>query len=65
MPRLRGGIVARRLGRPADARTRLTAARRLLETEDPFRLLLFGGGFAGDALAQLCDAELRACEAAA
>jgi chemotaxis protein methyltransferase CheR len=65
MPRLRGGIVARRLGRLEAAGIRLAAARPLLEAEDAFRLLLFGGGFAADALARLCDAELRACEAAA
>lgn len=65
MPRLNLGLRARRDGDLATARRDLTEALRLLEHEEPARLLLFGGGFRREALRALCWAELQACERAA
>ena len=57
------GLVAKR---SADcghdqARVRLRA-RRFWLREDASRILLFGGGFTRETLAEFCRAELRACE---
>lgn len=60
MPRLHLGLLARRAGDRDAARRELTQALLLLESEDPSRLLLFGGGFQRDALVALCRAELAA-----
>jgi chemotaxis protein methyltransferase CheR len=65
MPRLRRGLLARRAGRLGEARESLSQALDLLQREDTSRLLLFGGGFTRSSLSALCQAELRACEAAA
>ncbi|MBL9037549.1 MAG: methyltransferase domain-containing protein [Archangium sp.] len=60
MPRLHLGILARRTGDSVLARRELEQALILLAREDASRLLLFGGGFAREALMQLCRTELRA-----
>jgi chemotaxis protein methyltransferase CheR len=62
MSRLRCGLLARRASRFAEARTHLGAALEALSTASSDDLLLFAGGFSGDALIELCRAELRACE---
>jgi chemotaxis protein methyltransferase CheR len=59
MPRLHLGLMARRAGDLDGARKELGQALQLLQREDSSRLLLFGGGFARDALISLCCAELR------
>lgn len=60
MPRLHLGLLARRAGDARSARREIEQALDLLVREDPSRILLFGGGFTREALAQLCRAELRA-----
>ena len=60
MPRLHLGLLARRGGELEVARRELARAHALLKTEEPSRLLLFGGGFGRDALVALCQAELAA-----
>lgn len=62
MPRLRLGLLFRRLGQRETARKALTSAASLLEREDSSRLLFFGGGFGRDALLGLCRSEMRALE---
>ena len=61
MPRLHLGLMARRAGEHSTARRELGEALALLWREDASRLLLFGGGFAREALIALCRAELVAC----
>lgn len=61
MPRLHLGLMAQRRGDGASARGELRRALVLLAHEDPARVLLFGGGFSRDSLAQLCRSALRAC----
>lgn len=61
MPRLHAGLLARRAGQRELAQRELTRALVLLEREDVTRLLLFGGGFARDALMALCRSALAAC----
>lgn len=61
MPHLHLGLLAKRAGDRATARRELRRALTLLAQEDATRLLLFGGGFNGDALAQFCRAQLRSC----
>jgi chemotaxis protein methyltransferase CheR len=61
MPHVHLGLLERRAGRLAQARTELSRALALLPGEDPSRILLFGGGFGRDALAALCQSELRLC----
>jgi chemotaxis protein methyltransferase CheR len=61
MPRLHLGLLQRRAGRLGDARDSLAQALALLPSEDPSRILLFGGGFGRDALVALCRSELRRC----
>jgi chemotaxis protein methyltransferase CheR len=58
MPRLHLGLMARRAGDWDGARRELGHALLLLEREEAARLLLFGGGFAREALIALCRAEL-------
>ncbi len=53
-----------RAGRDSAAQQELQQALTLLEREDAARILLFGGGFGRDALAQLCRAELKNAGAA-
>jgi chemotaxis protein methyltransferase CheR len=60
MPRLHLGLLARRAGDRESARRELGQALMLLESEDPSRLLLFGGGFRREALVALCRAEFAA-----
>jgi chemotaxis protein methyltransferase CheR len=60
MPHLHMGLSLRRAGQRAAAKTELEAAVRLLQFEDPARVLLFGGGFRREALVALCRAELAA-----
>jgi chemotaxis protein methyltransferase CheR len=60
MPRLHLGLLARRAGDRDAARRELSQALLLLESEEPSRLLLFGGGFQREALVALCRAELTA-----
>jgi chemotaxis protein methyltransferase CheR len=62
MPRLHLGLVARKAGDYESARRELGQALLLLQREDPSRILLFGGGFAREALVTLCRAELAACD---
>jgi chemotaxis protein methyltransferase CheR len=62
MPRFHLGLLARRAGDPGTARRHFAQALMSFEQEDAARLLLFGGGFARDALIELCRAELGACE---
>jgi len=61
MPQLHLGLLSRRSGNLGAARGELERALELLKREDASRLLLFGGGFARNALITLCEAELRAC----
>ncbi|MGO9834447.1 MAG: CheR family methyltransferase [Polyangiaceae bacterium] len=61
MPHLHLGLLARRAGEEEQARTELSRALSLLPREDASRILLFGGGFARDALIELCRSELQAC----
>lgn len=58
MPRLHLGLMARRAGDRGAAVRDLEEALRLLLGEDPFRLLLFGGGFKREGLVALCRSEL-------
>lgn len=58
MPHLHLGLMARRRHDGDVARHELAQALALLETEDPARLLLFGGGFNRGALLALCRTEL-------
>lgn len=60
MPHLHLGLLARRGGDLATARTELGQAEVLLEREETSRILLFGGGFRREGLLQLCKADLRA-----
>lgn len=62
MPRLRVGLLFRRLGQYQAANQALAAALPLLEREKSSRLLFFGGGFSRDALLGLCREELKALE---
>lgn len=59
MPHLHMGLLATRAGDAETALVELRKALALLEKEDPSRILLFGGGFSREALAQLCRAALR------
>jgi chemotaxis protein methyltransferase CheR len=61
MPHLHLGLLARRAGENDRARAELGRALALLPREDASRILLFGGGFAREALIALCRSELRAC----
>ena len=65
MPRMHLGLLARRSGDRAAARSELGQAITLLQREDASRLLLFGGGFRREALLALCRAELQSCGGAA
>jgi chemotaxis protein methyltransferase CheR len=58
MPRLRLGLLAARRGNTVPARRELHSALALLAHDDADRLLLFGGGFAREALMALCQAEI-------
>lgn len=58
MPHLHLGLMARRRRDSEVARHELGQALTLLETEEPARLLLFGGGFSRGALLALCRIEL-------
>ncbi|GAA0807714.1 CheR family methyltransferase [Spirilliplanes yamanashiensis] len=64
MPRLRLGLLARRRGDDAVARTELENARTLLRHETDERILVFGGGFGRLALSTLCRTELDQCGSA-
>jgi len=61
MPRLHLGLLARHAGDRNTARRELEQALLLLRSEDPSRLLLFGGGFNREALIVLCRSALRDC----
>lgn len=61
MAQLQLGRLARRGGRLDVARRHCSAALSLLLREDAARLLLFGGGFSREMLAQICRNELNAC----
>jgi chemotaxis protein methyltransferase CheR len=63
MPHFHLGLLARRAGHLAQARAELSRAEALLPGEDASRILLFGGGFGREALATLCQSELRLCGA--
>jgi chemotaxis protein methyltransferase CheR len=62
MPWLHLGLLAKRNGRSGEARLNLEQALTLLAKEDSSRILLFGGGFGREALAQLCRSGLRTLE---
>ncbi|HLH93881.1 MAG TPA: CheR family methyltransferase [Xanthobacteraceae bacterium] len=59
MPRLHLGLLARRDGDRAAARSELAQALNLLRREDASRLLLFAGGFSREALMALCESSLK------
>jgi chemotaxis protein methyltransferase CheR len=61
MPRLRLGLLARRIGDERTAGAALERALDLLRREQQERITLFGGGFGRAALVALCRAELDAC----
>jgi len=61
MPRLHLGLLAGRTGDHARARRELTHALELLNREEFFRLLLFGGGFNREALIAICRSALKDC----
>jgi chemotaxis protein methyltransferase CheR len=61
MPRLHLGLLARRVGDREGGRRELEQALMLLRSEDPSRILLFGGGFNREALIVLCGSALRDC----
>jgi chemotaxis protein methyltransferase CheR len=61
MPRLHLGLLAKRRGDFETAAHELQCAISLLQSEDPARLLLYGGGFRREALIALCRAECAAC----
>lgn len=65
MPHLHLGLVAKRSADWETAKRELGRALPLLDVEDTSRILLFGGGFSREALADFCRAELRACGGAA
>ncbi|HKP94955.1 MAG TPA: CheR family methyltransferase [Fibrobacteria bacterium] len=62
MPWLHLGLLATRDGRNAEARRNLEQALALLAREDSARILLFGGGFGREALAQMCRSGIRTLE---
>lgn len=62
MARLHTGLLLRRQGERGGARRELQRAATLLATEDPSRLLLFGGGFPREALLGMCRAHLATLE---
>lgn len=62
MPHLQLGRLARRSRDLALAKRELSLALELLASEEPARILLFGGGFRSQALIRICEAELLACE---
>jgi chemotaxis protein methyltransferase CheR len=59
MPHLHLGLMARRRREVDQARRELSLALTLLESEDAWRLVLFGGGFSRQALLSLCRSELQ------
>jgi chemotaxis protein methyltransferase CheR len=59
MPRLHLGLLARRAGRRVEMRRELSQALVLLPRENAARLALFGGGFARQALIDLCASTLN------
>jgi chemotaxis protein methyltransferase CheR len=61
MPHLHLGLLAKRSGDWAAARSEMERARSLLEREDASRILLLGGGFSRQALLEFSRAELQAC----
>lgn len=63
MPHLHIGLVAKRSADIETAKRELSEALALLSREDASRMLLFGGGFSREALAEFCRMELRACGA--
>ncbi|HET7542849.1 MAG TPA: CheR family methyltransferase [Polyangiaceae bacterium] len=65
MPRLRAGMLARRAGRPEEARRALEGALEQFPYQAARTQLLYGGGFAREELASLCRSELRSLRAAA
>lgn len=64
MPWLHLGLLAKRGGRPEEARRHLEQALSLLAKEDSSRILLFGGGFSRQTLGQLCRSEIAALKGA-
>jgi chemotaxis protein methyltransferase CheR len=64
MPHLHLGLIAKRSGDLETARRELVRALPLLDREDASRILLFGGGFAREALVEFCQRALRSCEGA-
>lgn len=59
MPWLHLGLMSKRGGRAEEARRYLEQALALLAKDDSSRVLLFGGGFSREALAQVCRSEVR------
>jgi chemotaxis protein methyltransferase CheR len=58
LPHLRLGMLLRRAGDTAAARSELELARDLLAEERRDRIVLFGGGFRREMLLELCDAQI-------
>ncbi|HEY6328676.1 MAG TPA: CheR family methyltransferase [Blastocatellia bacterium] len=61
MPHLHLGLMAKRAGDRETAKREIGQALTLLWREDSSRILLFGGGFTREALAEFCRAQLGAC----
>jgi len=61
MPHLHIGLLAKQRGDVRTTRRAIGHALTLLHREDAARILLFGGGFAREALLEFCRTELRAC----
>jgi chemotaxis protein methyltransferase CheR len=61
MPHLHLGLLAKRAGDLALARSELERACLLLKREDASRILLLGGGFSRQALLEVSRVELRSC----
>lgn len=59
MAHLQLARLALRAGDSSTARRELTVAARLVEGEDPVRIVLFGGGFSRRALSEWCEAQLE------
>lgn len=61
MPRLHLGLLIRRSGDRAIARSEFTQALELFRREGDSRILMFGGGFSRQALIDLCASALKEC----
>ena len=65
MPHLHRGLIARRRGEMAAARSAFERALAALDSETEERLTLFGGGFSREGLRKLCAGEMARLPGAA